>query len=275
MILFTGRGTSGSWQIRGAQIAKAMGEKAIPKARESHVASADTVVVVKRLDRPELLKGKRWAWDLVDFYPQPECTKWCRSEAIHWVKSQIQKHQPTGVIFPNKRMAQDCKTSKPSTTIYHHHRPDIAINPIRDKVQVVGYEGSPGYLGSWGRLLTKECNRRGWDFVVNPSQLADCDIVVAFRDESVNGYAQRHWKSNVKLANAHGSGTPFIGPCENGYSETATGYERWVELPDQLSQALDELECPDFRRTIHRNFIASRLSVHTVADQYRAFLGGL
>ena len=277
MILFTGRGTSGSWQIRGAQMAQAMGAKALPKARQGHIASADTVVVVKRMT-PELsvfLKGKRWVWDLVDFYPQPECTEWCRSEAIAWVKSQIQKHNPTGVIFANKRMQMDCKTSTPSTAIHHHHRPDIKLNPIRKEVQSVAYEGAPAYLGKWAGRLISECNRRGWDFMVNPRYLADCDIVVAFRDDAVNGYVQRHWKSNVKLANAHGSGTPFIGPCESGYSETATGYERWLESPEGLSAALDELECYELRKTIHRQFISSRLSVHTVAQQYRDFIDSL
>ncbi len=76
------------------------------------------------------------------------------------------------------------------------------LNPIREKVAKVGYEGAPLYLGQWREAIETECRRRGWQFVTNPRQLSDLDIVVSLRGGKYDGYQPRAWKSNIKLANA-------------------------------------------------------------------------
>lgn len=278
-LLFTGRGTSGSWQIRGVQLGNACGGVVKPKATPEDMQNADVVVAVKRLP-PYLFEqirqsGKPWVLDVVDMYPQPACTQWSRERAIAWIQAKIEQLSPTGVIWPNARMQRDCDTGIPSTVIYHHHRPDAQVNPIRETVKTVGYEGSPNYIKGWAGDLEKACKERGWEFVINPASLTDVDIVVAFRGAEHNGYAQKHWKSNVKLANCHGTGTPFVGPQESGYMETATGFEKWANCKRDLADAFDTLAPHAVREEISGHFIKSALPIDDSRDRMLEFLGAL
>lgn len=271
-ILHTGRGTSGSWQCRGVQLGHA-----IPKASRKQIAKADAVVLVKR-PYPGFLdavKGKPWVWDVVDAYPQPQCAGWSRSRAVQWFKSELKRLNPDGVIFPTAKMQQDCMTRIPSTVIYHHHRIDMQINPIRDRVKTVGYEGSAKYLGKWLDVIARECAVRGWGFKVNDGVHSDWDICIAFRDTPFDGYAQRHWKSNVKLANCHGSGTPFIGAAECGYFETQSGRELWLDDKDGLSDAFDSLVCRHVREGVREAFLNSAIPVDRCRAQLEDFISGL
>jgi hypothetical protein len=165
-------------------------------------------------------------------------------------------------------MREDCDTGLPGVVIPHHCRPNSATNPIRETVQIVGYEGSPSYISGWP--MAEICQARGWGFVINPPSLADIDIVVAFRTGS--GYVQRHWKSNVKLANAHGSGTPFIGQRERGYVETQTGLEQWAECLEDLDDCFDRLSGQYHRQTVSKAFLAKRYSVDDAAHDLKGFL---
>lgn len=275
-LLFTGRGTSGSWIVRGQQLSAACDGTAKPNATQKECRAADIIVAVKRMGAQQLAaiqsSGKPWVLDVVDMYPQPACTAWSRENAIAWVKHQLKAFKPTGVIWPNQRMKDDCDSGIHGMVLPHHYRPDIAINPIREQVKTVGYEGSARYIGEWLEPITKACNERGWQFVVNPDALADLDIVIAARGSEFNGYAQRHWKSNVKLANAHGSGTPFIGPRECGYQESRTGLEQWCDSPDELPDCLDRLSEQYHRQTVQQAFMAQRYSVADASHDLRAFL---
>lgn len=273
-ILHTGRGGSGSWQCRGVQLGHA-----VPKAGRREMNDADVVVLVKR-PYPGFLEAVRasrkpWVWDVVDAYPQPACTAWGRSQAIYWFKAELARLRPHGVIFPNRRMAEDCRTALPAEVIYHHHRIEMAHNPIREVVATVGYEGAQQYLGKWLGHLLEACRERDWNLVINQGRHADFDLCVAFRDAPFNGYAQRHWKSNVKLANCHGSGTPFVGPQEYGYTETATGLEQWVNTPAELRDAFDRLSEQHHRAVVQEAFLKAALPVEECRRQLRAFVQGL
>lgn len=268
-ILFTGRGgKAGSWKIRGEQLGK--GSRVKPNARPEDIRKADVTVVVKRLT-PELLhnlKGSKWIWDVVDAYPQPACSTWSQKQAVKWFHSLLSQYKPSGVIFPTRRMADDCNIDLPETVIYHHHWPEIEVNPIREEVKSVGYEGSLRYLGRWGEIITRECERRGWDFYLNSGKHAQFDICVAFRDKP--GYVQTHWKSNVKLANAHGSGTPFIGQRESGYLETRTGFECWADSKVELVKAFDQLDY-ETRLATQKAFLVSAITVSDSKKQLEDF----
>jgi hypothetical protein len=161
----------------------------------------------------------------------------------------------------------------PGLVLPHHHRIGIGSTPIRGQVSRVGYEGAPAYLGHWRPILEAECAKRGWLFVVNPSSLADLDIVVAFRDGS--GYVGRNWKSAVKLANAHASGTPFVGQQESGYLEQATGAEYWAEARGQLSMSFDWLEDQGAREAISDRFRQKAFPVEHAAAKLKEFLSAL
>lgn len=275
-LLFTGNGVAGSWACRGDQVGHALGARVKPAAGLSDFAASDLTVVVKRCPdaRLDALRAARkpWVFDCVDCYPQPECSDWSADQATAWVRRRLDYLKPSAVIWPNERMAVDVGFDGPSTVIYHHHRPGIRSNPIRKEVRLVGYEGRAVYMESWRAQVEAECDKRGWRFVLNPEHLADVDIVLALRGSEWNGYAQRHWKSNVKLANAHGSGTPFIGSPESGYMETRSGAEYWAEGIGSLRTAFDWLTEQRNREQISDRFRQCAIPLESVLPKYREFL---
>ena len=101
----------------------------------------------------------------------------------------------------------------------------------------VGYSGARHYLGRYASEIAKLCIERGGYFYDDGIELAD--FAICIRDTA--GYAPRHWKSNVKLANAQALGIPALCSPESGYQETSTGGVLWIESPEQLRQAFDKL----------------------------------
>jgi hypothetical protein len=142
-ILVTGRGGAGSWAIRGEQLGRAMGANVKPMATLADCRAADVIVVVKRVP-DELLhavrqSGRPWVYDIVDAYPQPHCADWSPAQARQWLHDQLQRLQPTAVVWPNQRMRADA--AYPGWVLYHHHRPGIDTMVLRDRIYRVGYEG--------------------------------------------------------------------------------------------------------------------------------------
>jgi len=277
-LLFTGRGgQAGSWAIRGEQLGHACKGKVKPLATRTDVEAADVTVVVKRVSEPLLLAlaGRPWVYDIVDAYPQPESARWTQGEAVEWASRHIAKLNPTAVLWPNQRMRDDCDDGRPGMVLKHHHRPGIKRNPVRKEVQAIGYEGASAYLDGWIPAIERECKRRGWKFVVNPAHLADLDIVLALRGGQWDGYAARNWKSNVKLANAHGSGTPFVGQRECGYMETASGAEYWADEPKDLAVCFDRLEHVSAREQVSDRFVAKAYTLEQAAKDLTDFLRAL
>ena len=275
-LLFTGRGGAGSWECRGVQLGAALGAVVKPYASKADVKAADMAIVVKRTPAEVLsavrAAGRRWAYDIVDAYPQPASAKWSRWQAIQWVREHIASLAPDAVIWPTQKMREDCDTGMPGLVLPHHHRPGIKNNPIRPEVKLVGYEGAPHYLADWEGALHRECLKRGWRFVLNPKHLADLDIVVAVRGGDWDGYVQQNWKSGIKLANAHASGTPFVGAQEAGYIETSTGCEYWAHDKAGLAVCFDWLADQGARELIHDRFTAAAYSVEHAGAQLLSFL---
>lgn len=276
-LLFTGRGTSGSWAVRGAQLGRAMGARVVPMASLEDCRWADVIVVVKRVPA-ELLQrirqsGRPWIYDIVDAYPQPLCSSWGETESKAWLKEHLAGLLPDCIVWPNQRMKADYSAG--GKVIYHHHRPEIRRNPIRPRISSIAYEGAPSYIAGWMPAIEQQCRRIGAEFVLNPDSLAHVDVVLALRDNNHAGYPQRAWKSNVKLANAHGSGTPFIGLPEPGYEETASGCEYWATNAEELGTALDWLESQSAREQVSERFLQAALPVGRIAKEYWSWIEAL
>lgn len=270
-ILFTGRGTGGSFAIRGEQLGRAVGAVVQPNALD--VGGYSLAVIIKRpgdvLARLQAMQVPI-VYDVVDAWPQPTGNDWGAQECKAWLAQQVEKIKPVGIVAATQRMAADCNFGVPVLALPHHHRPGLLRNPIRETVRTVGYEGGEQYLGRWRKFLELECAHRGWQFVVNPPSLADLDIVVAMRDQS--GYAAKHFKSNVKLANAQGSGTPVILSPESGYKETACGAELWAETQADMKIALDQLEGYAERVERSEQLLKASITIDSVAATYTAWL---
>ena len=266
--LVTGRGGSGSWAIRGEQLGAALGAVVKPHATLADCRQADAIIAVKRIPPGVLTairaSGKPWLFDAVDCWPQPAGNAWNQRQAVGWMRRYIEVLNPTAVIYATERMAED--VGFPGRHIYHHARPEITINPVREVAAVIGYEGREAYLGHWRQAIEAECVRRGMRFVINPARLADCDIVIALRGGPWDGYAPRHWKSNVKLANAQASGTPVILAPECGYTETLSGGEYFVRSVGDLTIAFDWLSPQENRAEASVRLLRKTYTVARAAE---------
>jgi hypothetical protein len=272
-LLFTGRGTSGSWQIRGSQLAAALGADAVPNALD--VRAYDLAVVVKRAP-PELLQRIRAAgiplvWDVVDAWPQPEGSTWNRGRCLEWLRAKVSEIRPAGIVAATSAMAADCaEFGLPVLALPHHARPTQERAAHHPTLAVVAYEGSERHLGAWKAWFLEECGRRHITFAVNPPHMAEAGAVVAMREAT--GYAAMNWKSNVKLANAQAAGLPIICAPEAGYLETASGAECWAVTPAEIRARLDELQPQALRRDIGTRMALAAPTIGAMAHMYADWL---
>lgn len=276
-VLVTGSGKGGSWEIRGRQLGEAIGATVDPAAK---VDGFDLVVLVKRHKNGAVeaahKAGIPLVYDMVDAWPQPAGNGWSRIECLDWLDGHIRAIAPAAIVASTKTMAEDCDGfGVPVLYLPHHARPGLKMNPIRPEVRTVVYQGGPHYLGKWRDFLHRECASRGWAFRADETktatfELADADIAVAVREQA--GYAATQWKSNVKLANAQGSGTPVICGHEAGYFETASGAEMWVNSEHLMRCALDTLADHEVRKLVSVKLQAAAPKLEDVARRYKEWL---
>lgn len=275
-ILVTGGGKSGSWKIRAEQLGAAIG--ATVEMDTAKFAGFDLAILVKR-PRPGILEqikkhGTPIVWDVVDAWPQPVGNEWSKDSCMRWLKDEVNRIGPKAIVTTTKAMAADCAwTGLPVLALPHHARPDQPKNPVREKVQTVGYEGGLKYLGLWLHWFGVECAARGWKFIVNPAALSELDIVVAVRVQ--HGYAPKTWKSNVKLANAQGTGTPCVMNHEAGYMETASSAECWADDFATMAAALTQLKDHNERKMRSQLLYEYAPQLEEVASCYKEWLYAL
>lgn len=274
-VLFTGKGTSGSWQIRGVQLGGAIGATVVAQASRAVIEAHDLVVLVKRgpddLVRRIHEAGKPLVWDVVDAWPQPAGSHWQLEPCLQWLRQRLHELRPAACIAATPAMERDIEAERvPALCVWHHARPGQAINPLREHLAAIGYEGSEAHLGSWAQHLEAAARRARVRFVLQPARLADVDIVVALREQT--GYAARNWKSNVKLANAQGSGTPAIIGAESAYYETRSRHEVTVVNAQGLADAIEFLRPVSVRQRAAAAMLAVAPSLQACAAAYLDFL---
>jgi hypothetical protein len=282
-VCFTSRSSAGAWQIRGQQIAAMRSNwKAINKPNDNDLDEADLVCFVKKPD-PRIIervrqKGKPFVFDIIDSWAQPEDGLRCTdsSKARDLFELAWKRIGADGYIFPTRRMREDLGALvRERVTIYHHYWPQIQRNPVRERVSVVGYEGAD-YLGEWRPRIEKACSDRGIRFVANPLNYTDLDIVILTRGGAHGNFLSRSYKSNVKLANAIGSGTPALVHFEEmSAHDTDSGdvlffTDRAGSFERQLERLVNDY---GFRLHVHRKFIeyAPLFHVSNIADQFEGF----
>jgi hypothetical protein len=257
----------GAWKIRGRQLGEAIGADIIPNATIETQEKYDRVIHVKRYG--EVLK-RNSIIDTVDAWPQPAGNSWTRDQAIQWGSHYIKPFRVS--IAATGKMREDLGAT---WNLRHHYRPDCQPNQLNAMVKSVGYEGSPRYIEAWLPEILAQCKKRGWSFLLNPTNLSHCDAVLAVRGGEWRGYTTDHWKSNVKLANAIGYGIPMVGLVEAGYAETEVPFIQ-VCQPVDLSAAFDQLTLSK-RYSIAEDYekIRSYYSIGAVAAEYIEWLHNL
>jgi hypothetical protein len=274
-ILITGKGgTAGSWKIRAEQLGAALRANVKPMASVHDCAIADVIVVVKRTPAPLIdairHSGKPWVLDIVDGWPQP--CDWDESRSKAWLLEHLGALQPSGVIFGTERMAFDAGPFRSRSLVLPHHSWDRYVKTapaVRDRVQVVGYEGSPDYLGRWRPILEQQCSARGWDLQIN-GDMRHTDIGIALRD--TGGYPARWWKPGTKLSNLHALGIPALCSREAGYDSVKSGAELWIESEADVKAAFDMLADRHVRRALGSTMRQAMILIDEVARDYREWL---
>ena len=285
-VCFFGVPAMGSWKVRAQQIASARPRWLAAGALEPvDILAHDVFVAVKRPYRSRLrllrAMGKTTVYDVVDCWAQPaDGVSHPDLPSIRGYFERFFADLPVdGVIFPNRQMCEDLGDLVPEPTfVYHHYWPGMAPIEIRERAQVVGYEGAPAYLGPWGAVVEDACRKLGLQFVVNPPDLRAIDIGFAARGGVHASTMARRYKSNVKLANFYGAGIPcLVEAAEFSYRETDDGEVRFFATAQDLYDRLAELRDLETRRRIHASFLRTRerFTLEAIAGQYEAYFARL
>lgn len=273
-ILFVGKQRKGSWKIRAEQLCEAEPEWTCShEVDKKMIRRADVVVAVKRI--PVGLReavrdaGKPFIYDVVDAWSQPCADVDGEREAL---RRRIAESD--AVIYACRAMRRDFP-HRLGAVIYHHFRPGIERQVIKPQVLRVGYEGNPRYLGDWEPVIETHCAAVGAEFVRQVNKVSDVDVIVAVRAAPYNDPLSMTYKSNVKMANAIGSGTPFLFFPEPAYRETCPpSLQKWFfTTSHEFYTLLKELKSSTVRRTIHATLLAARpvFSIEATTVRYQAF----
>lgn len=276
----------GSWKVRAQQIATARVQwHAVGNLEPHDILTHEVFVAVKRpfRTRMRLLRamGKTVLYDVVDCWAQP--ADGLRHPDLPSIRDYFTRFfadlPVDGVIFPNRQMYEDLHDLVPNATwIYHHFWPGMEPITIRERAEVVGYEGAPAYLGPWCDVVEAACKQLGLRFVVNPEDLRSIDIGFAARGGPHASMMAHRYKSNVKLANFYGAGIPcLVNDSEVSYHETDDGEVRFFATEQQLVERLAELRSFETRQRIQASFLRTRekYTLAAIADQYDAYLARL
>jgi hypothetical protein len=269
-VLIAGVG-AGSWDIRGRQLGGALGARVKQSPTRDDFAWADLVVLVKRaiglFGAQAQASGKPVVWDALDFWQQPMQNTLREPDAVALVRRSAWRG--LSLIGATNAMA----TAVDGVYVPHHAWPGLTPAPARPVVRVVAYQGAAHYLGRWAGWVREACEARGWQFVVNPADLREADILVAFRDGQWDGWICREWKSGVKAVNAIAAGRPLITQDSAAVREIRPAGSV-VASPDDLGQAFDQWADVAARSVVAEvsrdRALAYRLE--SVATQYRMVL---
>jgi hypothetical protein len=272
-VLMVGVG-AGSWDVRGRQLGGALGARVCVAPTPDDFGWADVIVLVKRamavFGQQARQSGKPVVWDVLDIWQQPAQNTIAAPEATALVRRSC--WAGLTLLGATKAMADAIG----GRYLPHHAWPGLTPAPARPEVRVVAYQGAPHYLGRWATWVTEACARRGWQFVVNPRDLREADILLALRDGQWDGWICREWKSGVKVVNAIAAGRPLISQDGAAVREIRPDGSI-IHGPDSLAFALDHWA--DFHnRSVVAEASLDRWRAHrleSVALYYRTVLEGL
>jgi glycosyltransferase involved in cell wall biosynthesis len=113
--------------------------------------------------------------------------------------------------------------------------------------------------------------KRDWAFVINPKDLRDADIIVAFRDGKYDGWMCREWKSGVKIVNAMAAGRPIITQDNAAFRELSP-IGTTVTDHQELAAAFDKYADHALRQSAVSQSRAEALTLERVSARYRRIL---
>lgn len=279
-VLIIGADGRGSYQVRGLQMGGAIGARVTQAPTPADWSWATLVVLLKR---GVSLWGKAarercsvpLVWDAVDFWKQPDDNQRAIDDHVTDAHAVADRLGLSAIITATDAMAMALARPRTMRCVYlpHHSRPGLFPVSPRVRASVVAYEGEAKYLGSWRRALEQSCAQLGLAFLVNPPDLRDADVVVAFRGERYDGAVCRQWKSGVKYVNAYVAGRPVLTQPSAAFDEIQPVGDT-IASPDQLDVALDVLSGSGVRDRAYRlaRERGGDYALATIAARYRRLL---
>lgn len=271
-ILFVGSG-KGSWQIRGVQMAAALGARATTQPTAADWSWADVVILVKHAIRQHgnaaAWSGARVIWDVLDFWEQPDENTLSVSEMVTKVQKIREHYRVAHLIGATQTMAHEIG----GTYLPHHARPGLKARPVRTEMTTVAYEGTRKYLGPWLHDLQAVCSDLHLSFDYRPADLSQADVVVSFRGGPWDGPICRQWKSGVKYVNAMACGRPVITQSHAAFREMdVSGLV--IRDPSELVEAIKVYQDYDVRQNVWSacSKMAPHYTLTRIAQRYQALI---
>jgi hypothetical protein len=256
--------------MRGRQFGAAIGARVTTKPNQSDWAWANVIVLVKQAADVWWREAKAAkapiVWDVLDFWRQPQENGLTEAQLVHEIVLRRDAYAIDTLIGATQAMA----TAIGGVYLPHHHRIGLISSPVRPRLRVVAYEGSTRYLGSWRLALEQVCARRGLTFVINPPDLSQADLLVAFRGDHWDGWACRQWKSGVKYVNAMAAGRPILTQASAAFDEIRP-IGAVVNDPADLGRAIDRYASDEALRQLAREsgrHRAPTFAIESVARTY-------
>lgn len=262
----------GAGQIRGVQIAAALGCDVVPIGEgltPDAVRDYDVLVYAKELPPTELMRavhrrGARQILDVVDNYRWRKLAR-CAPFADALIGANL-----THAVELRRRFG------RPAVEIPHHHcnLEELRIPPGRTP-PTLGYVGRKE---EW-RISARAVRKLPYPLV---SDLAHRELVATYLRIDI-GFAfrkdplKRSFNSAVKLLNYLSFGIPAVVAPESGFLEVARHGEEclFAQTPAELAMLIEHLAAdPELRRRMgEAAFEAGRpFHIRCVAERYRALL---
>lgn len=263
---------AGSFQVRGKQLGWALGARVTSDPTPDDWQWADVIVLIKRaiyqFGVEAVRSGKTILWDALDFWEQPEENQHALTDLCYRASKHALKIRAF-VMGATREMAEALGGSY----LPHHSRPGVLQTPPRKAFNVVAYEGTKKYLGRWHNALETTCARLGLEFRVNPESLAECDLLVAFRDGKWDGEVCRRWKSGVKYVNAIAAGRPILTQPHAAFSEIQPE-GRLLNDPSELEAAIEAYRPYEVRKFAYEQLShrSQEFALSSVAERYHGIL---
>lgn len=253
-LLFTGRGGTAAWAMRGEQMAAARPEwRAIANATKKDCEGCDAVVVVKHITDAGLAALKDWGgpvlYDALDFWnqqpstrenPNPAQTIDNAEAARELFRPDFERIDPDIILCPTAAMARDLAPLGWQTEVHYHHVDPRLLDtpPGPGGRKRVLYHGKRKHFGFWKWVARISCRLHGAEFITsNGPQPAPADVMLAARAGRHGTWLSRSWKSNIKAATAMRVGVPFVAWPEAAYTETCPD-GLWFTSPWGLHRAI-------------------------------------
>lgn len=215
-------------------------------------------------------------WDVLDIWRQPADNGRSIESLVTEIHAKRDRYRVSCLIGATQAMADDIG----GIYLPHHSRPGLTPATVRERIEVVAYEGTVKYLGQWKAAIELVCRPIGVRFVADPEvNLREADVIVALRDAQWDGALCRRWKSGVKLVNAIAAGRPVLAQRGAAFTEVDPFGHLFADDTTDVEQIALAFRMMDMRQrqaaAEHNARRADAFTLDAIARRYRSVLASV